>query len=300
MNAEQLAFGGKDFEVPDLGSKPEILFKSLRAPLWTEHKAKFVSRYLYYFVMITHHGTYIDGFAGPQRPGREEAWAAKLVLETRPRWLRRFYLCDEHPAQCSALHELKAAQPPRECNEPKREIKIECGNFNDMVGDLLKSGFVKDTEAAFCLLDQRTFECDWSTVCALAGHKRGGRKIELLYFLAQGWLDRALAAQRDREALDRWWGDDGWHVLRRLKEYDRAKLICDRFKDNFGYGYAHPWPIYEREGGEGRTMFHLIHATDHEDAPKLMARAYRNALEIPEPPEQFELLAKEAHIQLQE
>jgi three-Cys-motif partner protein len=298
MNAEQLTFSGKEFEVPDLDAKPEILFRSLPSPLWTEHKAKFVSRYLYYFVMITRHGTYIDGFAGPQRQGHKDSWAAKLVLESRPRWLRRFYMCDENPAQCAALHELKASQPPQERNEPGRDIQIDCGNFNDKVSDLLKSGFVKDTEAAFCLLDQRTFECDWSTVRALAEHKRGGRKIELLYFLAQGWLDRALSQQKDRLALDRWWGNNEWQVLRGLREHDRAKIICTRFKEDLGYDYVHPWPIYAREGGEGRMMFHLIHATDHQDAPKLMARAYKKALDLPEPPEQFELLAAEADIKL--
>ena len=35
--------------------------------IWTENKAKLIERYLYYFVLITKHGTYIDGFAGPQR-----------------------------------------------------------------------------------------------------------------------------------------------------------------------------------------------------------------------------------------
>jgi three-Cys-motif partner protein len=298
VNAEQLSFDAEGFEIPDLAARPEVLFKSLRAPLWTEHKAKLVSRYLYYFVLITHHGTYIDGFAGPQSNDNEDTWAAKLVLQSRPRWLRQFFLCDADPSQCSALEELKAEQLPRERKEPKRDIRIRCGDFNTEVHDLLSSGFVKDSEAAFCLLDQRTFECVWSTVRSLANHKRGNRKIELLYFLAQGWLGRALAAQKDREVLDRWWGDDSWRQLRDLQVTDRAQLLCKRLQEHFGYKYVHPWPIFEKESGGGRTMYHMIHATDHDDSPKLMARAYRTALEIPEPPEQFELLAKEADIQL--
>ncbi len=49
---------------------------------WTENKAKLIERYLFYFVLVTKHGTYIDGFAGPQ--GVPQNWAAQLVLETEP------------------------------------------------------------------------------------------------------------------------------------------------------------------------------------------------------------------------
>jgi hypothetical protein len=36
-------------------------------------------------------------------------------------------------------------------------------------------------------------------------------------------------------------------------------------------------------------MFHMIHATDHAEAPKLMARAYRRATLLPETLDQLEL-----------
>jgi len=39
-----------------------------RDPIWTENKARLISRYLYGFVLVARHGTYIDGFAAPQRP----------------------------------------------------------------------------------------------------------------------------------------------------------------------------------------------------------------------------------------
>ena len=31
-----------------------------------------IQRWGYYFVMVTKHGTYIDGFAGPQDPNNEQ------------------------------------------------------------------------------------------------------------------------------------------------------------------------------------------------------------------------------------
>lgn len=42
----------------------------------------------------------------------------------------------------------------------------------------------------------------------------------------------------------------------------------------------------------------MIHATDHQEAPKLMARAYNRALEIPESPEQLKLLFDEYGIMI--
>ena len=86
---EQLAL----FDLPPAPPQQKV-FRSLDRPLWTEHKAKLISRYLYYFVLITRHGVYIDGFAGPQQPDQPDSWAAKLVLESEPRWMREFALCD--------------------------------------------------------------------------------------------------------------------------------------------------------------------------------------------------------------
>jgi hypothetical protein len=45
---------------------------------------------------------------------------------------------------------------------------------------------------------------------------------------------------------------------------------------DLGYRYAHAWPIFEKKGGR-RVMYYMVHATDHDEAPKLMTRAYRGA-----------------------
>jgi len=94
------------FEIPP-SQPPEPLARLGAIPLWTEHKARLIERYLYYFVLVTKHGTYIDGFAGPQEPDHPEMWSAKLVLESQPRWFRHFYLFDDDPGQAarpSSLH----------------------------------------------------------------------------------------------------------------------------------------------------------------------------------------------------
>jgi hypothetical protein len=68
----------------------ELEFKTFDRPVWTDNKAHFIMRYLRYFVFIMKHGTYLDGFAGPQRECDNDSWAAKLVLESEPRWMRHF------------------------------------------------------------------------------------------------------------------------------------------------------------------------------------------------------------------
>jgi hypothetical protein len=78
------------FEFGDPPAQRSVVkLRPLRNPIWTENKVRLIERYLYYFVLITKHGTYIDGFAGPQYEDRPDAWAARLVLEIEPKWLSR-------------------------------------------------------------------------------------------------------------------------------------------------------------------------------------------------------------------
>lgn len=258
--------------------EPKIRIRNLRKPFWTENKAKLIERYIYYFEQITRHGTYIDGFAGPQEEKSSEMWSAKLVLELRPRWLRHFYLIEKSASQAKRLRELVNRQPPRDPKkEPRREIVLKRGDVNVVLPKLLDQRPIADAEATFCLLDQRTFECHWNTVRTVADYKRSGLKIEIFYFFPIGWLDRALSALRDEKKAKAWWGNDGWHQLDGLGSIARGELVADRFKAEFGYKYVNPFPIFERKGG-GRIMYFMIHASDHDEAPKLMWRAYHNAV----------------------
>ncbi len=85
-------------------------FKPLEIPLWTRNKALFIARYLKTFTFVTKHGTYIDAFAGPQHAGsKEESWAAKLVMENEPPWLRNFHPFDQDPKQITHLNKIADA-----------------------------------------------------------------------------------------------------------------------------------------------------------------------------------------------
>ena len=265
--------------------KREKYFKGLDRTIWTENKASLIARYLYYFVLITRHGTYIDGFAGPQKPDNPKMWAAKQVLESKPQWFRNFHFFEKKPSQIARLEDLKNTFLLK-FPQTRRKIEIHPGDFNELIEDFLEKNPIKEKEATFCLLDQRTFECHWRSVDILARHKKTGCKIELFYFLPCSWMERAWAGIKDETILFKWWGRDDWKILKGMRRYDRATYLSRRFKDEFNYSYVTPWPIYSKNSG-GRVMYYMIHATDHDDAPSLMNRAYNKALSPMESPEQF-------------
>lgn len=244
----------------------------LQYPIWTQNKAKLIAKYIFLFELITKHGTYIDGFAGPQQPDRPEMWAAKLVLEIEPQWLRHFYLFEKSKSGCDLLKFLKASQAAT-----GREIEVFCGDFNDQVDSLLNSQRIGQKEATFCLLDQRTFECHWSTVQKLSAYKTGkSNKFELFYFLAGWWYRRAVTAVKRDSVLKNWWGRDDWPDLREKRLPTVKEEMVARFKSELGYKSAKAWPILDETG---RDMYFMIHATDYLGAPALMERAYIEAVQ---------------------
>jgi len=266
---------------------PVSVFQAGVDPVWTEHKAQLIARYLRYFVFITKHGAYIDGFAAPKDPDNPESWAAKLVVNSTPKFLKQFFLCEIDRRRASHLYELKKSQP----SKPNRTIEVLEGDFNNVIDEILGSGLITDKTASFCLLDQYSCECHWRTLEKLAAHKSiGEHKIELFYFLATGWLGRSLSGfSVNTEEPKLWWGKPDWRSLIGRGGDSIALEMSERFRDELGYRYVSPWPIYEKEKGTGRVMFHMIHASDHYEAPKLMRRAFKNVLSAPEPEEQLEM-----------
>lgn len=280
-DSAQTVFALSDYSSPAV--TPRRKFSAISSRLWTEHKARLISEYLKYFVYITKHGVYIDGFAGPQYSDQTESWAAKLVLANEPRWLRRFYLCDNDPEQYALLESLRISQP----EVRNRLVDVMQVDFNSYVGNLLEKSDIRETTATFCLLDQRTFECDWATVERLSGHKRV-TKIEIFYFIPTGWLARSISALNDPEPkMLQWWGRSDWRTLVSSPGTEVAQKFRNRFLNELQYRYADLWPIYESQSGK-RIMYYMLHASDHDEAPKQMHRAYKNITRRSILPEQYE------------
>jgi three-Cys-motif partner protein len=269
--SEQLSFAEVEkWQIPPtLTNSVEV--GSLPSPIWTETKAQLIANYLRLFLMITRHGVYIDGFAGPQDKHNPNSWAAKLVAELSPPWMKWLFLCELDAGSYSDLAAMLEAQPAVR----GRRIDHKNRDFNRWVDAVLSSGTITDRRATFALLDQRSTECHWSTVQKLANHKRGTTKIELFYFFPTGWVHRAISETKDKSVLTRWWGDDGWQQVEGIKQHQAASLFVKRIQ-SLGYKDVKSWPISAREFGAGHTMYHMIHATDHLEAPKLMYRAYRD------------------------
>lgn len=261
-------------------------YKRIDQPIWTDHKAHFIQQYLKYFVQVTKHGAYIDGFAGPQNFKHIDAWCAALVLESQPKWLRHFFLCELSRAGLKALRILVKSQPePKDKQGRKllRNIEILPGNFNVVVDEILRSGKIAQKEATFCLLDQRTFECHWATLQKLAAFKKTPEsKIELLYFLGVGWLHRAISGIRKKDKMLKWWGHSDWPKLIKMRSFDIADLVRERFQNELGYKHVAAYPIFDRNQSN-KIMYYMVHGSDHEEAPALMVRAHSKAVRARNP-----------------
>ncbi len=245
--------------------------EKLRTPLWTVHKASLIDEYIHLFLVVTKHGVYLDLFAGPQRANDRENWSVRRVLERRTKGnpaIGHYAVCDRDPEKARML---------RDIGRKHNSFRVYEGDANERIHEMLKDAPIDPKKACFCLIDQRTFECHWSTVQAVAQYKQEGYKIEMFYFLAQGWLDRAWASTKEKERLAAWWGNNGYEEFRKLSSIDRAQALCRRFRDELGYAYADPFPICEKGHGS-RTMYYMIHASDHPEACKLMSRAYNKVL----------------------
>lgn len=257
---------------------PEEKFAQLDGPIWTRRKALLIQIYLQLFVYITKRGTYIDAFAGPQEEHRESnTWAARRIWESNPgskrRRIHRLELFEKSPKSVQYLREMLAGTPA-----DKREIFLAQGDSNIELPKRLNDAPVKG--AAFCLLDQRSDECDWETVKAVASHKADPTKIELFYFVMAGWLDRYRAglgdANREKKLL-KWWGHEDFSDLEKAAPERAAELFAKRFKKELGYKYSHAYPIFDNvsPSQKGNVKFYMIHASDHPDARKLMSRSYK-------------------------
>jgi three-Cys-motif partner protein len=262
-------------------------YKRVQQAIWTHNKAHFIAEYLHYFVQITKHGAYIDGFAGPQSldDGKNwsdlvDEWAAALVLASEPKWLRQFFLCELSKSGMQALRELEKSQTPaldKRGRKLPRKIQVLPGDFNVTVDQVLKSGEISQKEATFCLLDQRTFECHWATVEKLASYKKPPHnKIELLYFLGVGWLHRAFSGLKGEDKGKKWWGSTGWRHLQSMSTWQAAEEVRSRFERELGYRSAAAYPVFDKNEGN-RVMYYMIHASDHEEAPALMVRAHHKS-----------------------
>jgi three-Cys-motif partner protein len=161
--------------------------------------------------------------------------------------------------------------------QTNQRVNLYKGDFNHEIDGILRSKFITEQEATFALLDQRMFECHWKTVKKLAGKKKH-MKIELFYFFGFGWVKRALAGvTRNSNIVEDWWGRQDYSELKQKSREEISLMLVERFEKELGYKHVTPYSIYKREQNN-IVMYEMMHATDHDAAPELMNRAYRQAV----------------------
>lgn len=148
-------------------------------------------------------------------------------------------------------------------------------NANDVVGEVLNRVPVK--APAFAFLDPEGSELSWSTVKAIADHKRaaGKPKVEQLILLPvdMGFV-RLMKTKPD--LVTRIYGHDRWKAIHEDRQAGRitadgartkyVQLYADGLRD---LGYA---TVLDRQIAResGNPMYFLIFATDHPTGQKIM------------------------------
>jgi hypothetical protein len=74
---------------------------------------------------------------------------------------------------------------------------------------------------------------------------------------------------------------------------ETAIVVTKRFKEELGYKYVIPFPIREKDDGGGSIMYYMIHVTDHPAVPSLMRRAYEQATQPENGPQQMTIAFQE-------
>ena len=138
------------------GTKGQPRLRSNRTNVSTTQKPKMVKEYLRLFVKVTRHGTYIDGFAGPQTEQDDtEHWSALQVLESQKLakdtpvngknqpHVRNFYLFEKSSRQFARIESLRAR-----FNEPLSfNVHARQGDCNELVPQLLESGAIRPSRS---------------------------------------------------------------------------------------------------------------------------------------------------------
>lgn len=266
---------------------------------WTQLKLAILADYLPAFLRASSgkasEVVYLDAFAGEgigtsRLTGEEFNGSARIALEAKEAggFTRLRYF--ERATKAKELRDKLLAE------YPDRDIEVYGGDCNAEIPTALAE--LQDLKWAptFAFIDPDGMEFAWQTLEHLADHKRGYRtggsprpeyKVELwLLFPTQGLirtlaLDESRLRPKDEERATRLYGTEDWRSI-----YDRrvagtlsaaearaeyVNLLRWRLSNNLGYAKTHP---FELKNTRGRTLYHMVFATDNEAGDKIMADLY--------------------------
>lgn len=272
---------------------------------WTRRKLKILADYLDAFTTTASRHVsqrvYLDAFAG------EGLGLDRLTGERFEGSARIALAVDSPPFTEFRFFELKskAERLRRELarDYPDRHIRVYGGDCNETIPQALAELQSLRWAPTFAFLDPAGMQLAWSTLVALAEHKRGYRrsgsakpeyKTEMwMLFPSQG-LIRTLQLKRPPPVEDiaratRLFGEESWRLIHELRlrgelsgreaREEYVNLMRWRLESVLGYQRTHPLEVKNLRGG---PLYHMILATDNEAGTRIITDLYgRAAAEIP-------------------
>ena len=261
---------------------------------WTEQKLDILGAYLSAFTTASKKAgqtVYLDLFAGrPDNVSRDRGkrtirGSARLALEARPPLTHmRFFELAPHAA--SLEQRLTAEYPDR-----AGAFKVVPGDCNTTIAAALEELADLNWAPTFAFLDQQSTEVHWTTLEALARHKRPDKwKTEIWILCASGLLPRGLRLRQDdidepfAAQMNRMFGTEIW--IDALTASREGRLAPGEFRDeltnlmrwrlehDLGYRTTLDFQVTNTSGTE---IFNMIFATDHKAGKKIMTDLYSSA-----------------------
>ena len=258
---------------------------------WTRGKLDVLRRYLEAFAKASTRAPeriYLDTFAGvPENEDRLSGEAiegsARLALGV-----------GDPPFTKVRLFELEANAEELEQtlrdDFPGRDIAVYGGDCNEQVAVALADLAEFNWAPTFAFVDPNGHEAEWRTLELLAGFKRKGKpKVELFLLFASPMFTRLLKTdgsvrEEDKQAITAVYGTDDWlHIYHaRLDgeitpseaQLHYLNLMRWRIEGELGYEWTHPLEVRNEQG---RVIYYMIFATDHEAGDRIMRHIYAMA-----------------------
>lgn len=260
---------------------------------WTRGKLGILRNYLDAFTTASksvEERLYLDLFAGePENVDRitgeavqGSPWVA-LSTDDPPFTRLRFFELDEP-------HELEAAL---RAEYPDRDFRVIGGDCNQTIHDVLAELRPLNWVPAFAFIDPNGPDVRWTTLETLAAFKANRRnKVELWMLFPEPMFVRFLRTDggevepdHERRITDMY-GTDKWlHIYRarldgRLAPSEArteyVNLMRWRLQSVLGYSWTHTLEVHTEQG---RPIYHLIFATDHDAGDRIMRHLYGRALD---------------------
>lgn len=252
---------------------------------WTAIKLEHLEAYLKAYARATKRWQeryYIDAFAGcgdcilreTGAPIEGSPWRA---LKVDPPFTACFFI-ERDPALAAHL----------------RERMADCGNVHILEGDcnsVIPSEVLPKLPRrapSLAFLDPTGAQLDWETVRALAVHRLGPRKMELLVLYPYDmFIARWLKQRQMAPVLTDMFGGDSWQEALRqsVATHEGPKerrgrfvgLYCDLLR-SLNYRFVDPFgPMYSGR----RSLYHLVFASDSDVGIKIMHDVWSRPRAIP-------------------